>query len=291
MVPIDKITRDPTQPRKIFSKEGIEELSESIKEHGVIKNIEVDDKYQIISGENRWRAAKRAGLKEIPCRIIELTEVEKPKRQLHENIHHIPMNPVDIGKAIHEVNKQSGGKMTGEELAKVFGKKRKWATDHMSIADMPNFFQEAMNDGKLTVGSIQVLRSIFKKERVGVLKKGSFDRVVNKILKEELTLNAIRDLASGIANSPEHLDKFLKLPLKGKLTTEVRFLIEGISPSLASAAIHGKISQDKFLSMVRSCKNRIYSLPYADVGIRRGEIKKEIISLEKVITHWLKEAN
>jgi len=103
-IPIDKLKADPNQPRKVFDKEKIKALADTYKNQGIIQPIEIDKNNQIITGERRWRAAKLAGLKKIPCKILkDLTEEEKLERRLIENIHHEPLTDLEKADAIKKL--------------------------------------------------------------------------------------------------------------------------------------------------------------------------------------------
>ena len=109
MLSVDDIKPNPQQPRKSFDEEKLKALAETYRNQGVIQPIEVDENYQIITGERRWRAAKIAGLKEIPCKIIKgLSEEEKLERQLIENIHHEPLSDIDKARAIKKLMEMKG---------------------------------------------------------------------------------------------------------------------------------------------------------------------------------------
>src|SRR3990167_1010759 len=102
-VPIDKIKPDPDQPRKVFDEEAIKEMAISIKNEGIINDIEVDENFLIVTGERRWRAAKIAGLEEVPVKIIKITGKERFIRQVQENIHQNTMTPLDTAEALEQI--------------------------------------------------------------------------------------------------------------------------------------------------------------------------------------------
>ena len=101
LIDINKIKPDKDQPRKTFNEETLRELAQTYKSQGITQPIEIDEKFVIITGERRFRAAKLAGLKKIPCRIIKgLTEEQKLERRLIENIHHEPLTDLEKAEAI-----------------------------------------------------------------------------------------------------------------------------------------------------------------------------------------------
>ena len=108
-IEINKIKPDKEQPRKDFDKEKLKELAETYKTQGVIQPIEIDENFVIITGERRWRAAKLAGLKKIPCKIVEgLTPEQKLERRIVENIHHEPLTDLEKAEAIKKLMELKG---------------------------------------------------------------------------------------------------------------------------------------------------------------------------------------
>ena len=132
-ISINKIKSDKAQPRKSFDSEKIAELTESIKTHGIIQPLilrKIDnDQYIIVAGERRWRAAKIAGLKEVPAIIMDLTESEILEISLIENIQRQDLNPIE--EAIAYKKLIDDFKMTHEELSKRIGKSRTSITNTM----------------------------------------------------------------------------------------------------------------------------------------------------------------
>jgi len=120
-MPVTSLKRDPGQPRKIFTKESIENMAKTIKIHGTINPIEVDEENVIITGEIRWRAAKLAGVKKVPTRrILNITRQERLERQLVENLHRVELSSVERENAIYALWK-SGRFKSVRELAKTIG--------------------------------------------------------------------------------------------------------------------------------------------------------------------------
>lgn len=121
-IKITKIEPDKEQPRKRFDEEKLDELANSIKQYGVIQPIIVtlkDDYYQIIAGERRWRAAKKAGLTEIPCLVRTKTEQENREIALIENIQRENLNPIEKAKGLRRLLDDYG--LTQQELADKLG--------------------------------------------------------------------------------------------------------------------------------------------------------------------------
>ena len=106
IVPIEKLKPDPNQPRKHIDQGSIEELAVSVKNEGIVNAIEVDNKFVIITGERRWRAAKLAGLKEVPVKVLDnIAPKERYIRQVQENIHQNTMAPLDTAESLDKIRK------------------------------------------------------------------------------------------------------------------------------------------------------------------------------------------
>ena len=133
-IKITKIEPDKEQPRKRFDEEKLDELANSIKQYGVIQPIIVtlkDDYYQIIAGERRWRAAKKAGLTEIPCLVRTKTEQENREIALIENIQRENLNPIEKAKGLRRLLDDYG--LTQQELADKLGMSRSGLTNNVRI--------------------------------------------------------------------------------------------------------------------------------------------------------------
>lgn len=183
-VPIESLKPDPNQPRKVFDEEYIEGLSVSIKNEGVINAIEVDENMTIITGEQRWRASKMAGLKEVPIKIIEkLSKEDRFIRQVQENIHHGTMSPLETANALEKVRQfilktNKDLKKTYQkkyyqniagcyELSEIFGKRSDVIANYLELLGVKGELREALKNRKFSVNKIDMLKSIvpkYKKE-------------------------------------------------------------------------------------------------------------------------------
>ena len=161
-ISINKIKSDKDQPRKSFDSEKIAELTESIKTHGIIQPLilrKVDnDQYIIVAGERRWRAAKMAGLKELPAIIMDLSESEVLEISLIENIQRQDLNPIE--EAIAYKKLIDDFKMTHEELSKRIGKSRTSITNTMRLINLDDRVQQYIIEGVITEGHGRALLGI-----------------------------------------------------------------------------------------------------------------------------------
>lgn len=177
------------QPRMNFDDEKIEELANSIKEYGVIQPIIVAKKnnyYQIVAGERRWRAAKKAGLSEIPSIIRNYTEQKNKEVALIENIQREDLNPIEKAKALKEIIEKYG--LTQQELADKIGISRSGIANTMRILNLDPRVIELVMQGKITEGHCRSLLNIEDPDRqyqaaLYVIKTGDSVREVEKQMK------------------------------------------------------------------------------------------------------------
>ena len=154
------------QARKVFNDESIEELSESIKKYGVIQPIIVtkkDNYYQIVAGERRWRASKKAGITEIPAIVRDDDERKNREISLIENIQREDLNPIDKARGIKVLMEEYS--LTQQEVSEILGKARSSVANSLRILNLDERVIEFALEGKLTEGHCKALLSIDDKEK------------------------------------------------------------------------------------------------------------------------------
>lgn len=189
---ISKIEPDKNQPRTDFKEEKIDELAQSIKEHGVIQPIIVTKKgefYQIIAGERRWRASKKAGLKEIPAIIRDDDEKLNKQISLIENIQRQDLNPIEEAIAIKNIMEEQN--LTQEDVAKILGKSRSSVANTVRMINLDERVKELVVDGKLTFGHCKILLGVEKEKQYKlaceIIEKNESVSELNKKTKEKST--------------------------------------------------------------------------------------------------------
>lgn len=162
LISINKIKSDSEQPRKTFDSEKIAELTESIKTHGIIQPLilrkDAEDRYVIVAGERRWRAAKLAGLKEVPAIIMELSDRDILEISLIENIQRQDLNPIEEALAYKRL--LNDFEITQEELSKRIGKSRVAISNTMRLTNLDSRVQQYLIEGIITEGHGKVLLTI-----------------------------------------------------------------------------------------------------------------------------------
>ena len=154
MVAISDIEANPNQPRNAFDDKGLKELAESIATHGIIQPITLRkiraSKYQIISGERRFRASQQAGLTELPAYVRSADDQSLLEMALVENIQREDLNPIDVGLSFRRLMEECD--LTQESLAKRVGMGRSSVANHLRMLDLPETIQSMLRDGQLSLG-------------------------------------------------------------------------------------------------------------------------------------------
>ena len=214
-IAISKLRPNPYQPRKTFSEEAIDELAESIGKHGVLHPIIVRKTikgYEIVVGERRMRAAKKAGLKEIPAVVREFSDNEMMELALIENLQREDLNPIEEARAYEKLIEHFS--ITQDELAKRIGKSRPHIANHLRLLQLPKLLQQFIADGKLLMGLGRALLGLKDKQKMSAL--------LEKILKEKLSVRDVEALVQRMNENvsretkrkPPLLSPFLKMKQK-----------------------------------------------------------------------------
>ncbi|PLR78302.1 chromosome partitioning protein ParB [Bacillus sp. V3-13] len=201
-IDVKEIRPNPYQPRKIFQKEAIDELKQSILEHGILQPIIVRKTikgYEIVVGERRFRAAKEAKLEKVPAVVRDLTEQQMMELAVLENLQREDLSPIEEAAAYQMLMQKLG--LTQEELAKRLGKSRPHIANHVRLLSLPPKIQELISDGKISMGHGRALLGLRHKEKLPA--------VVEKTIKENLN---VRQLEQLIQQLNEHVSRETKKP-------------------------------------------------------------------------------
>lgn len=210
---IDYIHANPFQPRTEFEKEELQELAESIKSQGIIQPVTVrkmgHDKYQLISGERRLRAAQIAGLTELPAYIRMANDSQMLEMALVENIQRSDLNAMEVSFSLQRLMEECN--LTQEALADRIGKQRTTITNYLRLLKLPAEVQVAIRDGRISMGHARALINVENdKDQI---------RILHDIIKNDLTVRAVEKIVSYLkrgetrkkpvkASLPEHLLDF-----------------------------------------------------------------------------------
>lgn len=184
ILPLQKVEPNPNQPRRDFDPEALEALSESIAQHGVLQPLTVRELesgyYQIIAGERRWRAARLAGLREIPAIVIEADDKKATELALIENLQREDLNPVEEAMGYSRLLEEYG--MTQEDAAKRVGKSRPAVANALRLLQLTPEILEMVKTGALTPGHARAILSVRepKKQKEAAQKIAALDLSVRQ---------------------------------------------------------------------------------------------------------------
>ncbi len=187
MMDIKKIDRNKEQPRKRFDEEELDNLADSIKQYGVIEPLLVQDKkdhYEIIAGERRWRASMKAGLKEVPVIIKDLSEQEVVEISLIENLQRKDLDPIEEALAYKRLKNEFG--MTDDKVAEKVSKSRAAVTNSMRLLKLCEKVQQMIIDEMITEGHARALITIEDEEKQVEVAQMIFDRKLSVREAEKL---------------------------------------------------------------------------------------------------------
>lgn len=199
-IAVSKLIVNPFQPRKIFNEEALQELAESIKEHGIIQPIVVrkkEKKYEIIAGERRFRAAKLAGLKEIPAIVKEMTEQQMMEVAILENLQREDLTPIEEAEAYSSLIENLN--FTQDALAKRLGKSRPHIANHIRLLQLPEDVRKLMNEGVLSMGHGRAL--------LGLKNKGRIAEIAQKVIAQSLNVRQLESLVHQLNEGVSHETK------------------------------------------------------------------------------------
>ena len=201
LIPLNEIRNDNNQPRKAFDNDKIAELTESIKTHGIIQPLILrksdDGLYVIVAGERRWRAAKMAGLKDVPAIVMELSEKDVLEISLIENIQRQDLNPIEEASAYKKL--LSDFNLTQEDLSKRIGKSRTAITNTMRLMNLDIRVQQYIIEGIITEGH--------GRAPLGIKDKEIQYELSQKVIDENLSVR--------------ELERLVKRILEGKTSEEI----------------------------------------------------------------------
>lgn len=198
-IEINKIRPNPNQPRRDLSEKGLEDLSNSIKEHGILQPVIVtkiekatergqDVEYELVAGERRWRAAKMASLAHVPVIIRDSSANEKLEIALVENIQRENLNPIETALAFKQL--QDSFNLTHNKIAKKVGKSRTAVTNVMRLLNLPAKTQQAMVNGKISEGHGRAIL---------MAKPSARESLFKAIIKDSLSIRRAEEIARKVA--------------------------------------------------------------------------------------------
>lgn len=201
LIPVGMIEPNPFQPRSAFDQDAMEELADSIRTLGLIQPITVrkksHDRYQIISGERRFRASKIAGMNEIPAYIRETDDQGMLEMAIVENIQREDLDPIEVALSYQRLIEECS--LTQEQMATRVGKKRASVTNYLRLLRLPAKIQHDLKVGLLSVGHAKVL--------LGVENQEIQEKLCDLVIKEELSVRQLENMIRKMEKGENPKDK------------------------------------------------------------------------------------
>ncbi len=233
-IPIASIEPNPYQPRLEFDAENLEALAESIRLHGVIQPITVrpvGDRYQIISGERRWRAAQKAGLSTIPAYVRRADNTQLLAFALVENVQRQDLNPIELALAYQRLIEEC--QLTQEEVARQVGRSRPAVANTLRLLRLPPPIQKALKEGQITEGHARPLLAIDNPDQQLVV----FQQIVDK----GLSVREVEALVNQLLQPPDDTPKKAMAPTP--LSAQIKALEAALMQKL-HAPVHLRYKRD-----------------------------------------------
>jgi ParB family chromosome partitioning protein len=191
-IPLDRIAANPYQPRKAFDEKSIDELTRSVREHGIVQPLVVsrtsDNRYRLIAGERRFRAALKAGLQSVPAVIKDLQqESDALQIALIENIQREDLNPIEEANAYHQLHDDFG--LTQDEISRRVGKERSTVANFLRLLKLPEPVKQLLASGQLTMGHARALLSLDSAKKQ--------QQLADRVVRSSLNVRQTEVLAAG----------------------------------------------------------------------------------------------
>jgi ParB family chromosome partitioning protein len=229
---IEEVQPNPFQPRKSFADEQLQELVDSIREKGILQPLIVrpkGDRYELIAGERRWRAAQKAGLKEVPILIKDVSETEMLELSLIENIQREDLNPIEAAEAFKRLMDQFH--LTQEEVSKKVGKDRTTIANTIRLLKLPPEVKQSLAEGKISMGHARAFLSLDGVDKQKALLK--------RLLLNGLSVRQIENLAKRLRAKSHPLPR-KPMPEWGSLVEELQRAL-GTKVKIVGQKKRGKI--------------------------------------------------
>lgn len=232
-VDINDIKPNENQPRKVFDEAKIEELANSISSYGLIQPIilrKAEKGFEIVAGERRWRAARKANLSKVPCIMKELSDEENMVISIIENMQREDLNPIEEAEALSQMIQRFG--FSQEEVAKSVGKSRSYVTNSLRLLKLPKKILDFVQSGQISSGHAKML--------IGVEDEKKQMLLAEKVVKEEISVREIEKLVKDLANPKKKPEKKAKRPEISAIEDELKQIL-GTKVNIKQSGRKGKL--------------------------------------------------
>ena len=252
-ISIHDIAPNENQPRKYFNEEKLNDLANSILEHGVIEPIIIrkkDNGYEIVAGERRWRAAVKAGLSEIPAIVRTLSDEENMLFAIIENMQREDLNPIEEAEGLNQLI--TTYELTQEEVSKSVGKSRPYITNALRLLKLPDYIRNAVSDGTITSGHARALIGLSTKKQ---------EEIFKKVTSNGLSVRETEKLVSAEGKAKKTVKKVKKNADLLKVEGELKEIL-GTKASIVESGKKGKIEieyysideRERLIELLKSVK-------------------------------------
>ncbi len=254
-IPIEQISPNPYQPRRTFNDASIEDLARSVREHGIIQPLVVtrtgDNKYRLIAGERRFRAAQKAGLSLVPVVVKEtLTDSDTLQIALIEIIQREDLNPIEEAYAYHQLHEEFG--LTQEEISKRVGKERPTVANFLRLLKLPDSVKKLLASGQLSMGHARAILAVDSPKKQEQLA----ERVVKRNLNVRQTEMLAAESSPKAAAEPEKEKDVFTRDAEERLQRTLRCKVE-IDRKRRGGVIHVRYtSEDELIRLVDELMGR-----------------------------------
>lgn len=196
-VDVDFLQPGSGQPRQNFDEKGLQELTASVREHGILQPLVIrrrqDDKYEIVAGERRWRAAKAAGLTVVPCVVSDIANSDVLKVALVENIQREDLNAIEEAESYQRLHEELG--LSQDQIAQSVGKDRSTVANAMRLLKLPENIRQLVVDRKVSMGHARALLALRQNDLI--------ETIAAKITDENLSVRSTEKLVSDVISEDE----------------------------------------------------------------------------------------
>ncbi|MCU4187140.1 ParB/RepB/Spo0J family partition protein [Acidiferrimicrobium sp. IK] len=256
-VPVSAIRPNPHQPRSVFDEEALAGLTASVRELGVLQPVLVrasgeEDVFELIAGERRWRAAKRAGLLTIPVIVREVDGVAAVEQALVENLHRSDLNPLEEAAAYQQLIEDFG--LTHDQLSTRVGKSRAAITNTLRLFQLPPAVQRLVADGELTAGHARAL--------LGTPDRAFQEALARRVTAEQLSVRAVEE---AVRNRNELGNEMGGVPREN---------------ARGGGGAGGRLRPPGVLELESLLSDLLATRVKVDIGAKRGKVLIEFADLE-----------
>ena len=273
VVPISHIRPNAYQPRSHFDEESMGSLAASIREVGLLQPVLVrelegeEDSYELIAGERRWRAARRAGLQTIPVLVQVADDVASLEQALVENLHRVDLNALEEAAAYQQLIDEFG--LTHEQVATRMGKGRATVTNTLRLLQLPAGAQRALAERTISAGHARAL--------LGTPDRALQEKMVEQIVEQGLTVRAVEEL---VRQGGSELRVVPDAPETAEPAPSTDGMTSGVTPSAGRRPAVRKLPEPGVLELEDLLSTYLNTRVKVDIQNRRGRLVVEFATLE-----------